>query len=312
ADNKAAVAAVMRLCASLAQRVRGEREGGRAGRRTPTVIAAFTCREESGRMGAGLLDAQLLAEVDCAFCVDGAKPVGTAITRALGQAAYSFAVHGRAAHAAANPEVGISAIRIAAEIVAALDLGRLPGGGSASVAAIAGGGVLDRLSAAAQATLGIDRDAAGRDAVRIAIDATPTNSVPDLAIVRGEVRGFTAEEMDGALARVRETAERVCGAHGAACEWRRDQTRAVPPFPGIEGSRALELARRGAGSVPRLQFKAEQRHATLEANHLAAATDVVALATGSRDPHQLAESIPTAELERLEALLAAIVDASTE
>lgn len=309
ADNKAAVAAVMRLCASVAQRAREGRAD--ADRRTPTVIAAFTCREESGRMGAGLLDAQLLAGVDCAFCVDGAKPVGTVITRALGQAAYGFAVHGRAAHAAANPEAGISAIRIAAEIVAALELGRLPGGGSASVAAIAGGGVLDRLSGAAQASLGIDRNAAGRDAVRIAIDATPTNSVPDLALVRGEVRGFTAEEMDGALARVRETAERVCAAYGAACEWRRDETRAVPPFPGSDGSRALELARRGAASVPELQFKDEQRHATLEANHLAAATDVVALATGSRDPHQLGESIPVAELERLEALLAAIVDAAT-
>lgn len=308
ADNKAAVAAVMRLCASLAAAKRGEPGG--AGRRAPTVVAAFTCREESGRMGAGLLDAQLLAGVDCAFCVDGAKPVGTAITRALGQAAYSFAVHGRAAHAAANPEAGVSAIRVAAEIVAALELGRLPGGGSASVAAIAGGGVLDRLSAAAQTTLGIDPEAAGPEAVRLALDATPTNSVPDLAFVRGEVRGFTADEMDGALAQVRETAERTCAAHGAAFEWRRDPARAVPPFPGVDGSRALELARRGAESVPGIAFTAEQRHATLEANHLAATTDVVALATGSRDPHQLAESIPVAELERLEALLVAIVDAA--
>ena len=55
-------------------------------------------------------------------------------------------VHGRAAHAAANPEAGVNAIAVAAEIVAALPLGRRPGGGSVNVAAIVGGSVIDRLT----------------------------------------------------------------------------------------------------------------------------------------------------------------------
>ncbi|MGH2858387.1 MAG: M20/M25/M40 family metallo-hydrolase [Solirubrobacteraceae bacterium] len=303
ADNKAAVAAVMRLCAAAA------RAGGVAG--APTVIGAFTCREESGRMGASLLDGDLLERIDCAFCVDGAKPVGTAITRALGQTAYSFTVHGRTAHAAANPEAGINAIRVAAEIVAELELGRLPGGGSASVAAIVGGGVIDRLSPGAQRMLGIDRDAGGAETVSAALAATATNSIPELTVVRGEVRGFTEDEMEGALDAVRDTAQRICEEYGATCVWARDPARAVPPFPGAPGSRALELARRGAAKAPGITFSAEQRHATLEANHLAAATDVVALATGSRDPHQLTESIPVAELEALERLLLAIVAEAT-
>ncbi|HEX4788858.1 MAG TPA: M20/M25/M40 family metallo-hydrolase, partial [Actinospica sp.] len=125
ADNKSAVAAVMRLCAAVNRLPVARR---------PTVVAAFTCREESGRMGVSLLD--LPVAVQCAFCVDGSKPVGTVITRALGQTVFSFAVHGRAAHAAADPEAGISAIRVASEIVAELPIGRLPGGGSASIAAI--------------------------------------------------------------------------------------------------------------------------------------------------------------------------------
>ncbi len=74
ADNKAAVAAVMRVCDAAAQTPETQR---------PTVHAAFTCCEESGRMGAGLLAPELLGRVDCAFSVDGAKPVGTVITRAL-------------------------------------------------------------------------------------------------------------------------------------------------------------------------------------------------------------------------------------
>ena len=97
-------------------------------------------------MGAGLLAGDLLERVDCAFSVDGAKPVGTVITRALGQTSFAFVVHGRAAHAAANPEAGVNAIAVAAEIVAALPLGRQPGGGSVNVAAIVGGSVIDRLT----------------------------------------------------------------------------------------------------------------------------------------------------------------------
>lgn len=54
----------------------------------------------------------------------------------------------------------------------------------------------------------------------------------------------------------------------------------------------------------------EEAQATLEANYLASRTDVVALASGGRDPHQLTESITVAELEQLEALLGAIVDAA--
>jgi di/tripeptidase len=62
-----------------------------------------------------------------------------------------------------------------------------------------------------------------------------------------------------------------------------------------------------ADRVPGIRLIREARQATLEANYLAATTDVVAIASGGRDPHQHSESIPVAELERLEALLLAIV-----
>jgi tripeptide aminopeptidase len=275
----------MRLCAAVARRPAAAR---------PTLVAAFTCREESGRMGVSLLD--LPVAVDCAFCVDGSKPIGTVITRALGQTVFQFAIRGRTAHAAANPEAGISAIRVAAEIVAQLPLGRLPGGGSASVAAIVGGGVIDRL-----------RDDAGD--VIAALGRTPTNSVPALALVKGEVRGYTVEEMESTVGMIRATVDRVSAERGAAYDWEWDRERMVPPFPGAPGSRALALVRRAAAAVPGVAFVQEEAQATLEANYLAADTDVVAVASGGRDPHQLTESITVAELEQLEALLLAIVDA---
>ncbi len=293
ADNKAAVAAVMRVCAAAA---------ALPGDRRPTVHAAFTCCEESGRMGAGLLGAELLRHVDCAFSVDGAKPVGTVITRALGQTSFAFVIHGRAAHAAANPEAGINAIAVAAEIVAALPLGRRPGGGSVNVAAIVGGSVIERLTPEALSSKGVEA----------ALHTALTNSIPDRALVRGEVRGYSVQEIEDTVTSIADTVARVCDAHGARHEWIRDRERMVPPFPHADDSRARTLVQAAAARVDGLHVVLEERQATLEANYLAARTDVVALASGGRDPHQVSESIPVAELERLEALLTATLTADAD
>jgi tripeptide aminopeptidase len=290
ADNKAAAAAVMRVCAAAAALPEAQR---------PTVHAAFTCCEESGRMGAGLLADDLLRGVDCAFSIDGAKPVGTVITRALGQTSFVFVIHGRAAHAAANPEAGINAIAVASEIVAALSLGRQPGGGSVNIAAIVGGSVIDRLTP----------EVRGDASVQAALTGALTNSIPDRALVRGEVRGYTVEEIETTIDAIAQTVARVCDARGARHDWIRDRERMVPPFPPAEDSRARALVQVAAAQVPGLALVLEERQATLEANYLAASTDVVALASGGRDPHQRTESIPVAELERLEALLVAILSA---
>ena len=290
ADNKAAVAAVLRVCAMAAALPEDQR---------PTVHAAFTCCEESGKMGAGVLDVDLLQRVDCAFSVDGAKPVGTVITRALGQTSFAFVIHGRAAHAAANPEAGVNAIAVAAEIIAALPLGRQPGGGSVNVAAIVGGSVIERLTPEALETGGVEP----------ALTTALTNSIPDRALVRGEVRAYSVKEIEDTVTTITDTIARISDARGAGHEWIRDRERMVPPFPHAEDSRARALVQAAATQVEDLPIVLEERQATLEANYLAASTDVVALASGSRDPHQVSESIPVAELERLEALLVAILTA---
>ncbi len=99
-------------------------------------------------MGAGLLAAELLQRVDCAFSVDGAKPVGTVITRALGQTSFAFVDPRARRPRRRQPRGGDQRDRGRAEIVAALPLGRQPGGGSVNVAAIVGGSVIDRLTPA--------------------------------------------------------------------------------------------------------------------------------------------------------------------
>ena len=303
ADNKSAVAAVMRCCRAAAAMPTAERA---------TVVAAFTCREEAGRMGAGLLDLDALT-VDCAFSVDGSRPIGTVITRALGQQVFTIEIHGRAAHAAADPEAGVNAVAVAGEIVAAMPLGRRRGGGSASIAAIVGGAVIDRLAPESLRTLGVLDGAGNRSGeatARAALDAAPTNSIPDLALVRGELRGYSNAELVAGRAELEAVAARVCRERGARYQWH-DRERAVPPFPGAPESRALALARAAARDVPSVTFAATEAHATLEANYLAAGTDVVALASGGSGPHQFSESITVAELRQLEALLIRIVELAT-
>jgi tripeptide aminopeptidase len=279
ADNKAAVAAVMRLCARVAALPTDRR---------PTILAAFTCREESGRMGISLLRAS--RPVDHAFCVDGSRPIGTVITRALGQATFTYEIAGRRAHAAAAPQDGIDAARVAAEFVAGLSLGRRPGGGSASVAAILAGAAL------------------GRPGTEAALLASPTNSIADRALVRGEVRGFTVEEITGGIAEIEAVLADACQRHGARWSRLGDPERMVPPFPGAADSGALALVAAAAPGLPGVQFSREEAHASLEANYLAAWTDVVAVASGGRDPHAVTESIGADELWALEALLGAIVE----
>lgn len=283
ADNKAAVAAVMRVCRTAAGLGTGDR---------PTVVAAFTCREESGRMGASLLDVGALG-VDHVISVDGSQPIGTIIARALGQTTFVLAVRGRAAHAAANPEAGVNAIAVAGEIAAALPLGRLSHGGSANVAAIAGGSILGKGMVEGEALQ--------------AIVDSPTNSVPDTAYLKGEVRGYSVDVIEETVGEIEEIASAICEARGAQLRFARNRERMVPPLPGAPESRALASVRAAAEAID-LPVTVIDRQATLEANYLAAAgADVVAIASGGRDPHQLTESIPVSELERLEALLAALL-----
>jgi tripeptide aminopeptidase len=257
------------------------------------VIAAFTCREEAGKMGASLLDLAARG-VDQAFCVDGSHPIGTVIDRSLGQTVWTLEVRGRRAHSALNPEQGVNAIAVASEIVAALPLGRQEHGGSLGVASIVGGALVARMDSGLPA--------------REALARTPTNSVPDVALLRGEARGYTDRDVQETLELVRHMALGVCIGHGATFIFSPDE-HGVPPMPGGEVSRGVELLRTAAREVPGVEIDVHGSPSTLEANYLARLCDTVAVSSGGREPHQTSESIEVRELTQLTELLTAVVRA---
>ena len=236
------------------------------------AVIAFTTTEERGRMGVASLD--LAEEVDYAFPVDGSYPVGTALEAALGQVPFDLRIHGREAHAAKDPEKGIHAIKVASDIVARLSLGW-----------------------SESALLNVSEIRGGSE----------TNIVPGFAEIRGEARAYSQAAVDARLAELEAIAGEVSGAAGARYELRRRPEDGAPPFPPAESAACTRIATAAADDVG-LTLSRERCVATLEANFLAGmGLPTVGIASGGRDPHSTQESLPVRELDRLVALLDAIL-----
>jgi tripeptide aminopeptidase len=128
ADDKASVAALLEAARVLRERRLPHR----------TVELVLTWGEERGHAGAGAFDVGRLT-ARMGMTLDDAAPPGR-IT--VGAPAYQ-SVHarfvGRAAHAGAAPEQGVSAIVAAAHAITRLRLGRLDGETTANVGLVRGG-----------------------------------------------------------------------------------------------------------------------------------------------------------------------------
>lgn len=103
----------------------------------PPLEIVLTICEEVGLLGACNLDMKRLrAARGIVFDSDA---VGFVFTRAPGSNVLEIVVRGRAAHAGMAPEQGVSAIRVAAEAIAAMRLGRLDDETTANIGTITGG-----------------------------------------------------------------------------------------------------------------------------------------------------------------------------
>jgi tripeptide aminopeptidase len=144
-DPKAGVAAILEGLTALHE----------AGTRHRAVEVVLTRGEEVGLEGSRNLDYSLVTARE-GVVMDGEGAVSEITDAAPAQYFVDVEVHGRAAHAGVEPEKGIPAIRIAAELVVALPQGRLDPETTANVGTISGG--------------------------------SARNAVPERATVRGEFR----------------------------------------------------------------------------------------------------------------------------
>jgi tripeptide aminopeptidase len=104
------------------------------------VQVVFTRGEEIGLIGAANLDYSMIHCKE-AVVFDGNGPVNTITGSSPTYMAFDITVTGRGAHAGVEPEKGISAIRIASEIIGDLPNGRLDEETTFNVGLISGGTV---------------------------------------------------------------------------------------------------------------------------------------------------------------------------
>ena len=152
-DCKSGIALILEALESL--------RGDGAARRP--VEIALTREEEIGLVGAKNLDFSMLRAKQ-AIVFDGEGPAYHVTTGTPTYLAFDIDVTGRAAHAGVEPEKGISAIQIAAEMIVQMRIGRLDENTTFNVGLIEGGSV--------------------------------RNAVPEHALLRGETRSHDPEALE--------------------------------------------------------------------------------------------------------------------
>ncbi|HHX43502.1 MAG TPA: M20/M25/M40 family metallo-hydrolase [Chloroflexi bacterium] len=185
ADDKAGVAVILEVLRCLT-------EGEDAHR---PVDVLFTVREEVGLEGAKAFDtSQLRARMGIGLDHGGEQ--GTVVVSAPSQNALQATVHGKMAHAGANPELGLNAIRVAAEAIAAMPLGRIDEETTANIGIIAGG--------------------------------TATNIVPDRVEIQGEARSRSEAKLQTQTEAMVRALEERAQANGARVDI--EVTRQYDPY----------------------------------------------------------------------------------
>lgn len=128
ADNKAAVVVMLALARRLAHHDPPE----------VGLELVFTVSEENGLHGARAFDIARLRSA-FGFVFDHATPIGDIVTTSPTYHRLTAELRGRAAHAGLEPELGRSAIAVAAKGISHMRLGRLDAETTANVGTIAGG-----------------------------------------------------------------------------------------------------------------------------------------------------------------------------
>lgn len=141
ADDRAGLAAAIECVRSIAE----------SGERHPTIKLLFTVEEEIGLQGAKALTATDAAS-DLCLVMDAAGTPGGIIIGAPTHYSFSARFLGKASHAGVVPEQGISAIRMAADAVMRMRLGRLDAETTANVGTIKGGTATNVVAPSAELT----------------------------------------------------------------------------------------------------------------------------------------------------------------
>ena len=139
----------------------------------------FTVSEEIGLLGAKFFDKSKL-KASCGYAFD-TQTVGDLVLGAPSQNSISITIHGKEAHAGVEPEKGINAIRIAAEAIAAMPLGRIDFETTSNIGIISGG--------------------------------VATNIVPNQVVIKGEARSHNPQKLAQVCSDIRHALDSAIARH---------------------------------------------------------------------------------------------------
>jgi tripeptide aminopeptidase len=155
------------------------------------IDVVFTICEEAGLIGAKCLDVgRLRARTGLVLDSDS---VGFLFTKAPAANRMEFRVHGLEAHAGVCPEKGISAIKVAAEGIAKMNLGRIDHQTTANVGVIEGG--------------------------------MAVNIVPNSVVLKAEARSHSSEQLDRQTQHMLRCLQEAAAVHTLDIEGKKYQAR---------------------------------------------------------------------------------------
>jgi len=253
ADDKAGIAAILegvqRIIESCQEHI--------------PIEILFTVWEEGGLKGSHSLDVKRLHS-SMGFVFDSRGPVGNIIIQAPAKKSLEFTFKGRAAHAGAEPEKGISAIVAASKAIVDMELGRISNTTTANIGIIQGG--------------------------------VAKNIVPETVKISGEVRSLLEDNLTEQVARMVKVAEKAAENVGATLE-----KIIIDDFPNLKLSKSDHVVQVATEAIKKLGIEAEycksgggSDAAILTKKGIPS----VNLAIGYENPHTNQEEIAIEQLEK--------------
>ena len=174
-DDKSGVAAILETIAIIQEHRLAH----------PPLEVVLTVGEEVGLFGAKRVNKKDLRATQ-GIVMDAGGPIGHIVVSAPGQDSLQITVRGVASHAGSEPEKGINAIRVAAEAIAAIPLGRIDFETTSNIGVIEGG--------------------------------TARNIVPDTVNIIGEARSRDAQKLDKLTATIVDVFHKTAARHATTAE----------------------------------------------------------------------------------------------
>jgi tripeptide aminopeptidase len=262
ADDKAGVVAMLELAYHLKEEPNTS---------YGDIYLVITSAEEIGLVGAKHLDLSKV-NVKFGYCLDSHGDVGTAIIKGATHYRFKVECFGKSAHAGIDPEKGINAIKMSADIISQVLCGKIDEETVVNIGEISGG--------------------------------KATNIVPDYVVFEGEVRSFNHSKIRKILDEISNISENVANKYGGKVKFSEEKL-----YSGYSIPESSEVVKRFVSACYQVGVKPvlTTTRGGSDANIFnEKGIEVLNISCGMRNPHSLDEYIYIKDLLDISKLVIAL------